>query len=377
MNGNGFVHGSPHISFEADELLAKARGFEEHFAKETNEITHASSALEAAWKEECAAAERLRDAQTAAARAAHDLSLRQHERISAANALIDLRKRLEYAISVNADRSTPDAPETSAAGRFKRLRTWLIAPLLAVLVCGFSVWAWTASNVRVCSTSMTGGVARDLLRAYEESHSNFPYHYTLVPGDARPCDVRFSTTTSDNAGSLIARDALVAIVNPRNRIRALTASQLRDIFAGRITNWSKVGGSPAPIVAAIPPDGSDEARAAQAFLNEPIAPTVQRSPASDILTLIAGPSGSHAIGFVPFSSAFGAKVVAISGSPAPSALSIAHEQYPLSVGLAVESDFREPNAGASDLMAFARSHDAHLVMDRAQLITKGTALASP
>ena len=44
-------------------------------------------------------------------------------------------------------------------------------------------------------------------------------------------------------------DALVFIVNADNPVQSLTLAQLRDIYAGRITNWSEVGGADIPIVA--------------------------------------------------------------------------------------------------------------------------------
>ena len=43
-------------------------------------------------------------------------------------------------------------------------------------------------------------------------------------------------------------DALVFIVNEDNPVTDLTQQQLRDIYAGRITNWKEVGGGDATIV---------------------------------------------------------------------------------------------------------------------------------
>jgi len=37
-------------------------------------------------------------------------------------------------------------------------------------------------------------------------------------------------------------DGVAAVVNPKNKVRALTGAQLMDIFAGRIDNWKAVGG---------------------------------------------------------------------------------------------------------------------------------------
>ena len=44
-------------------------------------------------------------------------------------------------------------------------------------------------------------------------------------------------------------DALVFIVNEDNPVQALTRQQLRDIYAGKLTNWKDVGGEDADIVA--------------------------------------------------------------------------------------------------------------------------------
>ncbi len=59
-------------------------------------------------------------------------------------------------------------------------------------------------------------------------------------------------TTADKAkglvGTAFARDALTLIVNPHNVKRNLTFAQVQGIFAGKITNWSQVGGARAPII---------------------------------------------------------------------------------------------------------------------------------
>ena len=42
--------------------------------------------------------------------------------------------------------------------------------------------------------------------------------------------------------TVIAHDGIAVIVNPGNPVSGLTTDQLRDIYAGKITNWSEVGG---------------------------------------------------------------------------------------------------------------------------------------
>ncbi len=47
---------------------------------------------------------------------------------------------------------------------------------------------------------------------------------------------------------IIARDAIAVIVNPENPVNELTLQQISDIYSGKITNWSEVGGDDRPIV---------------------------------------------------------------------------------------------------------------------------------
>jgi phosphate transport system substrate-binding protein len=46
----------------------------------------------------------------------------------------------------------------------------------------------------------------------------------------------------------VANDALSPIVHPSNPVSDLTMAQLRQIYAGEITNWSQAGGSNTPIL---------------------------------------------------------------------------------------------------------------------------------
>ncbi|MGD2113726.1 MAG: phosphate ABC transporter substrate-binding protein [Acidobacteriota bacterium] len=62
------------------------------------------------------------------------------------------------------------------------------------------------------------------------------------------CRHRLDGPEEDAAfGTIVAWDALVAIVNPENRVSNLTGDQLRNILLGEITDWSEVSGASAPI----------------------------------------------------------------------------------------------------------------------------------
>jgi phosphate transport system substrate-binding protein len=47
---------------------------------------------------------------------------------------------------------------------------------------------------------------------------------------------------------VVAFDALPVIVHPSNKVKGLTLEQIRDIYTGKVTNWSQVGGSDLAIV---------------------------------------------------------------------------------------------------------------------------------
>jgi phosphate transport system substrate-binding protein len=47
---------------------------------------------------------------------------------------------------------------------------------------------------------------------------------------------------------IIARDAIAVIVNPENSVSQLTLKQISDIYSGKYSNWTEVGGEDRPIV---------------------------------------------------------------------------------------------------------------------------------
>lgn len=47
---------------------------------------------------------------------------------------------------------------------------------------------------------------------------------------------------------VVARDAIAVVVHPSNPVDGLTLRQISDIYTGKITNWSQVGGENRPIV---------------------------------------------------------------------------------------------------------------------------------
>mgnify|MGYP002535852225 CR=1 FL=1 len=68
------------------------------------------------------------------------------------------------------------------------------------------------------------------------------------------CDIGLSSRALKDdekatlTGTVVALDGIAMIVNPENPVSDLTVEQIADIYTGKITNWSEVGGNDAEIV---------------------------------------------------------------------------------------------------------------------------------
>lgn len=101
----------------------------------------------------------------------------------------------------------------------------------------------------------------------------------------------------------IARDGIAVIVHPDVKVDNLTKEQVRDIFAGVITNWKEVGGADRPIVVVSREEGSGTRGAFQEMVmggeEPPIVETAILQPSSGALrTTVA--STPDSIGYISF-----------------------------------------------------------------------------
>lgn len=83
----------------------------------------------------------------------------------------------------------------------------------------------------------------------------------------------------------IGREAFVFFVNAANPVKGLTTEQIRDVYAGRITDWAEVGGKPGPIRAFQRPKNSGSQTMLEKIMgSEPPMP----APEEDIATGMGG-----------------------------------------------------------------------------------------
>lgn len=71
--------------------------------------------------------------------------------------------------------------------------------------------------------------------------------FVSEPSDAILADAKRAGVEFEMVG--IGRDGFIFIINKDNKINSLTINQIQDIYTGKITNWSQVGGEDALIEA--------------------------------------------------------------------------------------------------------------------------------
>jgi phosphate transport system substrate-binding protein len=97
---------------------------------------------------------------------------------------------------------------------------------------------------------------------------------------------------------MFARDGIAVIVHPSNKVESLTLEQIRDIFAGRITNWKDVGGEDGKIVVINREAGSGTRGAFEEIVmeGEELVKSIEQTSTGAVRAAVA--SDPNAIGYV-------------------------------------------------------------------------------
>jgi len=133
----------------------------------------------------------------------------------------------------------------------------------------------------------------------------------------------------------VAFDGIAVIVNPANPVDGLTSAQLRDVYAGKITNWREVGGEDREIdlVNRDEASGTREAFKKIVMGDEKFDHSAVVLPGTgqvrDVVTRSEGAIGFISLGFVsPRFTSTRVKALRIDGVE-PTEKSVASEEYPI------------------------------------------------
>jgi len=181
---------------------------------------------------------------------------------------------------------------------------------------------------------------------------------------------------------VIAVDSLVVVTHPANPVQQISIEQLRDIYAGRITNWSQLGGENGEIKIVALPEGSD----AHKFFSERVfgdgaAPYRNFAVADDYQVAAAMVNGDkNAIGYVGYAFQRGAKPMTLvneCGIPTkPDAFSAKTEEYALNRRMYLYNRVDNLSDASRDFLEFSISEDADGVIAKSGFIDLGIARRS-
>jgi phosphate transport system substrate-binding protein len=176
---------------------------------------------------------------------------------------------------------------------------------------------------------------------------------------------------------VVALDGLAIIVNPANPIGALTVAQVRDIFAGRIRDWSAVGGAAGEIrlYARDDKSGTFDTFRSMVLRDVPISAAARRYESTDQLStdVVADRDG---IGFVGLAGVGRAKALAVSDPGTrpitPDRVMVGTEDYVLSRRLFL---YNRADAGplVEDFIEFVLGSGGQAVVERIGFVSQAVA----
>ncbi|MGL4590134.1 MAG: phosphate ABC transporter substrate-binding protein [Mycoplasmatales bacterium] len=99
---------------------------------------------------------------------------------------------------------------------------------------------------------------------------------------------------------VLAYDGIAIAVHPNNKVSSLTRAQIVDIFTGKISNWSEVGGADAAISVVSRESGSGTRSAFEELLDikDQVKNSIVQSGNGDVANTVAG--NEAAIGYISF-----------------------------------------------------------------------------
>jgi phosphate transport system substrate-binding protein len=163
---------------------------------------------------------------------------------------------------------------------------------------------------------------------------------------------------------VVAYDAIIPVVHPKNKVTNLSIDQLSQIYQGKITNWKEVGGTDLKIVVISRDSSSGTFESWDHFIMKKARVTPQAQMlASNGAIVTAVSKNRYAIGYL------GMGYVNKSLKPLPvdgvkaSVETALSKKYPLSRELYMYTD-GEPAGEAAKFIAFVKSADGQKIVAR-------------
>lgn len=186
---------------------------------------------------------------------------------------------------------------------------------------------------------------------------------------------------SPRAEHVIGLDGIAVIVSKSNSISALSMSQLKDIFSGKITAWNVIGGGSHDIhvFARDAKSGTFDTFASLVLNEAPLVTSALRFEDSGLLSssIAADPD---AIGFIGLPFVGHAKALRIAsggGAIPPTKFTVGRESYPLTRRLFLYTAVVPANPLVAKFVSFVQSDAGQRIVDKDGFVGTLTTLATP
>lgn len=189
------------------------------------------------------------------------------------------------------------------------------------------------------------------------------------------------------AGSehVIGLDGLAIVTSPTNTISALSIEQLVDIFSGKITNWSQLGGKDLPIKIYARDSNSGtwdtfKNIVLESHKAELAQSAIRIESSSELSDTVAREAG--AIGFIGLPYVRHAKLIAISATAnnkaiVPTHFTVSTEDYPLARRLYMYTPQMNSNIEAEEFVRFVDSDRAQTIVEDVGLVSQNIKVGKP
>jgi phosphate transport system substrate-binding protein len=170
----------------------------------------------------------------------------------------------------------------------------------------------------------------------------------------------------------IARDGIAIIINPKNPIINLTLQQVADIYDGKITNWSELGGKKGDIDVFTREDGSGTRSSFESLVmgkNQIMARAMVENSNGAIRQLVADDPG--AVGYISLGLVDSTVKALDLGGIVPSRAHVVDGTYNLSRPFLFLS-LKPPEGLVKDFIDFTMSAEGQKILYDQGLITTGT-----
>ena len=144
--------------------------------------------------------------------------------------------------------------------------------------------------------SLSGGGSGEGIKALIDKSADIANSSREIKGN----EVELAKSKGVNpVETIVAVDAIVPIVNPRNKVANLSIDQLSQIYQGKITNWKEVGGDNLQIVVVSrdSSSGTFEAWSEMVLHKAKVAPRAQMQASNGAIVQVVS-KNRYAIGYI-------------------------------------------------------------------------------